>query len=259
MEENVEVKIENNIAAIFLNEPGSLNALSSSLKEALYKALLEVDNDSNIKVAIIIGRGRAFCAGGDLKSMGGTESPIEIKGKMDTTVQIIKAIREIKKPIIAAVHGYAAGAGFSLALASDLIVAEEGTKFGLSFKNAGLIPDLGSHFFLAKAVGLWKAKEWIWNGKMVTAEQGEKHGFVNYLVPRGEGYERALQLAEELAQGPVQAYAMTKSILNQYNTLDLDAVLELENYAQSMLRGTEDHKEGIQAFREKRSPRFIGK
>ncbi|MEX2103753.1 MAG: enoyl-CoA hydratase-related protein, partial [Bacilli bacterium] len=239
-------------------EPDSLNALSISLKQSLIHALLQVANDRDIKIVVLSGKGKAFCAGGDIKAFGVKKSATEIKRSMEDSIKIIKTIQEMKKPVIAAVHGYAAGAGFSIALAADLIIAEEGTKFGLAFKNVGLIPDLGGHYFLPKVFGYWKAKELIWKGATITAEEAERYGFINRITPKGQLYDMAQQWAEELASGPTEAFAYSKSIMNQAYTSNLHQIFELENHAQSILRGTIDHQEGVQAFLEKRSPRFIG-
>jgi len=258
MGESVLIEKKDGVGLIFLNEPDSRNALSVAIKEGLMKALDELDRDPGIKVLLIAGKGRAFCAGGDLRTMGNNQTFFEAKSRMDDSSRVVKKIISINKPVIAAVHGYAVGAGFSLALACDLIVAEEGAKFGLAFKNIGLIPDLGLHYFLTKTTSPWKVKEWIWTGAMISAEEGWRFGFVNRLVPEGQGLSCAEDLARELAQGPLKAYALTKSILRQAATLQLENVLELESYGQSALRQTKDHQEGVQAFREKRPPRFIG-
>lgn len=258
MGESVLFKRDGDIATIYLNDPDHLNALSPAIKDGLINSLEIAKNDLSVKVIILAGKGRSFCAGGDIKAMGGSENVMEIKEKMDYTASIIEMIQKLNKPIITAVQGYAAGAGFSLALASDMIIAEEDAKFKLAFKNVGLIPDLGLHYFLPKAVGMWKAKELIWSGATVTAQEGEKYGFVNKVVPDGMSYEVAMQVANDLAKGPTLAYAQTKSIINRSSSFDCDTVLEMENYAQSILRKTEDHFEGIHAFREKRSPKFTG-
>lgn len=258
MSESVLIEKEHGVGLIYLNEPESLNALSASLKEGLMRALDELENDHETKVLLITGKGRAFCAGGDIRAMSGQQTVLEAKERIDDTAKIVKKMIHMKKPIVAAVHGYAVGAGFSLALACDVIVAEEGSKFGLAFKNIGLIPDLGLHFFLLRTASPWKAKEWIWTGAMIPAEEGVQHGFVNRLAPKGQGLQTSKELAQQLAQGPLQAYKLTKSILRQASNMGLEQVLELENFGQSALRQTKDHQEGVQAFREKRPPKFIG-
>ncbi|WP_249593902.1 enoyl-CoA hydratase/isomerase family protein [Peribacillus frigoritolerans] len=257
MEESVIVEKVKGVATIFLNVPNTLNALKPSLEEALYNALIELKDDSQVKVILLTGKGRAFCAGGDISTMGNVDV-IDFKQRMDFLSNLVQILGEINKPIIAAVHGYATGAGFSLALASDIIVAEKGAKFGLAFKNIGAIPDLGGHYFLPRAVGPWKAKEWIWTGAMITAEEGERQGFVNRLAEPGEAYQQAKELAIELSQGPSLAYAYTKAIINGSANQNLDDVLTLEGFSQSFLFQSQDHQEGVKAFREKRVPNFIG-
>lgn len=259
MGENVLIEKNGSIASIFLNDPDSSNALSPEIRTGLYHALIDADQDINIRVVILAGKGRGFCSGGDIRLMEKTLSPLENKNNMEQIVKFIQLIQNMKKPVITAVHGFAAGAGFSIALAADLVVAEEGTKFTLAFNKLGLIPDLGAHFFLSRIVGTWKTKQLIWSGAKITAEEGERYGFVTKVVSQGEAYEKAYEWALELAEGPIQAYYQTKRIVNQSLTLGIDEILDIEAYTQTILKETEDHREGIAAFREKRKPNFIGK
>lgn len=258
MEEHVKLEQGNGIATIFLNAPNSLNALSQQVKISLMEKLNIVEQDPSMKAVILTGKGRAFCAGGDVKGMDGDKGPLQNKEKLDNSAAITKRIFNLKKPVISAVHGHAAGAGFSLALSADIVVAEESAKFTLSFKNVGLLPDIGLHYLLSKTISPWKLKELIWKGARISALEGEAYGFVNVVVPDGEGYAKAKQLAVEITNGPLQAYTLTKKILNSRSISDLESVLELEGFAQSILKETEDHREGIQAFKEKRVPSFKG-
>jgi 2-(1,2-epoxy-1,2-dihydrophenyl)acetyl-CoA isomerase len=258
MTESVLVEKMNGVATILLNEPNSRNALTSTLKQGLIMTLQEINDDAFIKAVVIKGNGKTFCAGGDLKSLGEDRTAFQTKEQMDATSKIIKIIQSINKPIVAAVHGFASGAGFSIALACDFIVAEESTKFSLAFKNVGLIPDLGAHYFLANRVGPWKAKEWIMRGATIKAAEGIQYGFINEIVPNGQVLIAAQTLAAELAQGPIHAYTQTKSIINQSLSKSLDEVIELENFAQSLLRGTKDNIERMEAFFSKRRPIFTG-
>lgn len=258
MEQSILFEKSAGVATIYLNEPESLNALSASIKEGLFNTLMACEQDDTVKVIILTGKGRAFCAGGDIKTMGAANTAVQMKKRMDSTAKLVQLIHQISKPIISAVHGYAFGAGFSIALASDIIVSEKGTKFGLAFKNLGAIPDCGAHYFLSKAVGPWKAKEWIWTGATITAEEGERYGFVNQLVEQGDTYTKSKELALELSNGPVHAFGFAKSIVNRSFNLDLGEVLELEGFGQAIAFQTKDHQEGVQAFREKRTPQFIG-
>lgn len=214
MNSSVIVEKEKGIASIFLNEPESSNSLSQKIKEGLMDALVELEADQETKAIILSGKGKVFCGGGDLRTMGPEISSIEMKERMDITTKIFLQIYNMNKPVIAAVQGYAVGAGFSLALAADILFAEEDAKFGLVFNKVGLIPDAGAHYFIKKVVGPWKAKELIWTGAMITAEEGERLGFVNRVVPKGESYESAYKFATEIATGPVNAFRYTKSIIN---------------------------------------------
>lgn len=259
MENSVVVEKNGSIATIFLNEPDSLNALSLGIRKGLFNALMDADLDEEIRVVVLAGKGRAFCSGGDIRMMESNLSTIEGKKTMETIVKCIDMMQKMKKPIIAAVHGYALGAGFSLALASDLVIADEDTQFTLAFNKLGLIPDLGAHYFLSRMIGTWKTKQLIWSGAKITTKEAEQYGFVTKVVPKGKAYEDALELAAEIAEGPIQAYYQTKKIVNQSLTSSLAEVLDLEMYAQTILKETEDHREGIQAFREKRTPDFAGK
>ncbi|QGQ45612.1 enoyl-CoA hydratase/isomerase family protein [Metabacillus sediminilitoris] len=247
------------IAVIYLNEPETLNAFSKGLKEQLLFTLKEVEQDESIHVVILSGKGKSFCAGGDLKGMAKKYTTLEIKQTMDQAAKIVELIRRMPKLVISAVHGYAAGAGMSLALASDLIIAEEGSKFSLSFKNVGLIPDLGLLYHLPKKVGEWKAKEWIWKGVTIPVEEAYDYGFIYEIAEKNQALERALVLAEDLMNGALQAFIHSKFIINSSSSLSFEEVIQKENMSQTFLRTTLDHREGVESFIEKRRPEFIGK
>lgn len=248
-----------NYAVIFLNEPESLNAFSRELKEDLLSTLKEVEKDSSVHVVILSSKGKSFCAGGDLKEMSKKHTLLEIKQNMEKAANIVELIRKMPKLVISAVHGYAAGAGMSLALAADLIIAEEGSKFSLSFKNVGLIPDLGLLYHLPKKVGEWKAKEWIWKGVTLPVEEIYDYGFIYEIAPKNQSVNRAVALAEDLMNGAIQALIHSKIIINSASSLSFEEVIQKENMNQMFLRTTLDHQEGVQSFIEKRKPEFIGK
>lgn len=255
--ESVVLKRSGPIATIYFNEINTLNALSQSLKMNLLKTLRTLEDDLTVRVIILTGNGRAFCAGGDVKNMANESyDPSHIKRNLEISTTIIQLLRSMKKIIISAIHGPVAGAGISLALASDIIVAEEKTKLILAFKNVGLSPDLGIHYHLPKIVGEWKAKQWIWQGKNISVEEAVEQGFTIDIVPRGSHVTRALEIAHNLDEGPFQAFMYSKEMINQAESLTLDEVLMRENNAHIILRSTVNHKEGIEAFLEKKKVYF---
>jgi len=248
--ESKKVLIEkvNQTAIVTLNEPDSLNALTNDLKNNLMNTLEIIEKDNNIKCVILTGAGRAFCAGGDVKAMQEDYHPQDIQSSMNLSRQIINKIRHMPKIFIAVVHGYATGAGVSLALASDLIFVENQTKFILSFKNVGLIPDLGLHYHLPRKLGYWKAKEWMWSGKLFTAKEAVDYGFAIEKVEENKGVERALEYAESLLKGPINSYIHSKLLINESHNMTLDQVMNHENNLQTIIRGSDEHKRFLNHF-----------
>lgn len=169
----------------------------------------------------------------------------------------IKAMTSLEKPIIAAVHGFAAGAAFNLALACDMIIATEGSKFVMSFSQVGLISDGGGLYFLPRIIGPYRAKELFFSGKPITAQKAFEYGIVNQLVTNEQLSEAVMAFANQLSEGPVLAFGMMKKIINASGSLE--DVLETERITQTHMIMTEDHQEGVNAFKEKRKPTFIGK
>ena len=250
--ETIILGVEGNVAKIELNRPEAMNALSNKMREELISAVEEVEKNVEIRVLVITGKGKAFCAGGDVKGMGTQERPIKPS-------QIILRLIHLEKPIISAVNGIAAGGGCNLALAGDIILASDQARFSQSFVRIGLVPDWGGMYLLPRLVGIAKAKELMFTGTMIDAREAEKIGLVSKVIP-AEEFETAVNgLAKKLASGPPRALALSKKILNLGWNLDLASVMELEYVAQGICRETEDHKEGLRAFKEKREPRFVGR
>lgn len=247
-EKKVLVEINGAIAHIFFNEPKSLNPLTNELKERLLFELKEIEKDDSIKIIIFSGKGKAFCAGGDLKAMQQPYDPLSIKKSMDLSKKLIEMIRNMDKICIAAVHGYAAGAGLSMALATDLIFAEEGTKFILSFKNVGLVPDLGLHYYLPRVIGEWRAKEWMWTGRTISVKEAIASGFVIRETKKNCVLDSATAFANELLEGPINSYVSSKLLINQSATMRLDEIMRLENDLQTILRGTTEHNRSLTNF-----------
>lgn len=243
---------------ITLNRPNSLNAFSPEMILGLTKALVDCQRDDDVRVIVLSGAGRSFSAGGDVKTMGQANS-VQVYEHIGRLNECILAMKATEKPIIAAVHGFAAGAGFNLALACDLIVAAEESKFALSFSQVGLISDGGGSYFLPRLIGPHLAKQFFFSAEPIPAKKLYELGVINQIVPEENLKETVAQLAESLANGPGKAFGMMKKLIDHSFTATLDEMLEQERITQTMMVTTQDHLEGITAFKEKRKPLFKGK
>lgn len=248
-------KVNEGIMHLTLNRPESLNAFSPDMMTGLKNAIHQAKEDESIRVVVLSGAGRSFSAGGDVKTMG-TSGAVETYDHIGRLNELIVAMRDLEKPIIAAVHGFAAGAGFNLALACDMILASEGSKFIMSFSRVGLISDGGGSYFLPRLVGPYRAKELLFRAEPITVEEAHSLGIVNHVYPLNEFEGKIRAFADNIAKGPSKTYGFIKKITNQSLTSSLDEILEQERIIQATLVSTEDHKEGIQAFKEKREPEF---
>jgi 2-(1,2-epoxy-1,2-dihydrophenyl)acetyl-CoA isomerase len=228
------------------------------IKVALREALGSIDRDRAVRAVILTGAGRAFCAGQDLAER---ESPdaapldVEVRERFNP---IIRAIRSMGQPVIAAVNGVAAGAGASLTFACDLRIAAEEARFVLAFGRIGLIPDSGATWFLPRLVGPAKAAELALVGEPLDAAEALRLGLVSNVVPGDRLLDEARAMASRLAEGAPLALALTKEALQRSSTIDLDEALEGEAKLQGIAGASADHVEGLAAFKEKRPPRFSG-
>lgn len=254
----VITEVQGNIAKLKMNRPDKLNALSREMVGEMLAALSELEADPSVKAIILSGEGKAFSAGGDIAAMKSLGGAHEIADWIDYVSSLSKALTDSDKYIVAAVHGYAAGAGFSLALAADFIVADEEAKFALSFSNIGLIPDLGLIKALRKRISPPLAKEWISSAKVIGAKEAVRHGLVNRIVS-GDTARQAEEFAEFIAEGPAISNKYVKYLVNRLDELPQEAAFMQENLIQTLLLQTEDHQEGVTAFFEKRKPAFQGK
>lgn len=254
-ETHLETRIKEGIMHVTLNRPESLNAFSPEMIIGLKEALQKAKEEEAIRVIVLSGAGRAFSAGGDVKTMG-TSDALETYEHIGKLNELILAMRDLEKPIIAAVHGFAAGAGFNLALACDLILAAEESQFIMSFSKVGLISDGGGSYFLPRQIGLNRAKELLFSAEPLTAEEAHQLGLVNHIYPLNEFEAKVQAFARKLAAGPTTTYGFIKKITNQSLTSNLDEILEQERIIQATLVSTNDHKEGVRAFQEKRAPKF---
>ncbi|MDP6100824.1 MAG: enoyl-CoA hydratase-related protein, partial [Dehalococcoidia bacterium] len=237
-----------------------LNALSPELIDEITEVLNKVAADDTVRAAVITGAGRSFSAGGDvMKDIVPLKdkSPVEFNAYVDQAVKMYKAAHEMEKPIIAAINGYAVGAGLELALSCDIRVAADDAKMGEAFVRMGLMPEM-SVYVLPRLIGMGKAKLMSFTGDTVTAQDAERMGLVDMVAPSGEMLSAAQSLAKKLAEGPV-AIGVIKKALNEALGMSMDMSLHYAMRMQYHLVHTEDHKEAIAAWMEKRKPVFKGK
>jgi 2-(1,2-epoxy-1,2-dihydrophenyl)acetyl-CoA isomerase len=260
--ETIEVHTEDSVAEITLNRPERLNAWTDQLGSELRKAILEDAADQSVRSVLITGAGRGFSSGADVKEMleQGARGDRPDVGTMlrERYHPIIKGIRELPKPVIAAVNGPAVGIGCSLALACDLVWAGESAIFGLAFVNIGLVPDGGSTFLVPAAVGKARALEMALLGDPVSAEEALDWGLINRVVPDGKLMDETRNLARRMAKGPTRSYANSKRALNNSLMRIMDEQLDLEAQIQGEMAQSGDFLEGIAAFVQKREPNFKG-
>ncbi len=253
----VEVARDGGVLTITLNRPDVLNALNAALHQGLAAGLKQA-RDAEIRAVVLTGAGRGFCVGQDLTEF--REAPGDIATRLRTLYHPnIRAIRELEKPVIAAVNGAAAGAGLSLACACDIRLAADAATFVPAFINIGLVPDSGGSFFIARLLGPARAFEWMSSGRRLTAAEAHGWGLVSEVVDADGLAARAAEVAAELAALPTRGIGMTKRLFDQAPTATLDEQLELEAQLQAAATQTEDFREGVAAFLEKREPRFTGR
>lgn len=253
------VEKQGKILILTLNRPECLNAFSQEMIISLTEQLQQAEKDDSVKVIVIRGSGRAFSAGGDVKNMDSRTDIGSVYDHVGQLNQCILTMQKMEKPIVAAVHGYAAGAGVNLALACDFILASDESKWILSFAQVGLISDGGGLYFLPKILGPHKVKELFFLAEPISAKEALAFGIINRVVPIEELQDEVINFAARLSQGPLRAYGKMKKIINESYQLSLEQMLERERLTQMLMVETEDHKEGVIAFKEKRAPIFQGK
>jgi 2-(1,2-epoxy-1,2-dihydrophenyl)acetyl-CoA isomerase len=260
--ETVKIEINNSVAIITLNRPEALNALSLQLTVDLQAAINEAI-ENKARAVILTGEGRAFCSGGDLREM---QSMWQKEGRIEAFLEeplkalhdVISLIRETPIPFIAAVQGVCAGAGTNFALACDIVIAAENTTFNEAFVRIGLSPDCGGSFFLPRAVGEKLAAEIFMTGGTLTAEKALQIGMINRVAGAKNLMSEAMQMAKQLALAPTGSIGRIKKMLNASFSNDLSQQLELEHKSQIESGKSNDFKEGVTAFFEKRQPNFTG-
>jgi enoyl-CoA hydratase/carnithine racemase len=253
-------KSANGVATITLNRPERLNALTFDVYRELTDTFAALRTETDVRVVVITGAGRAFCSGGDVHDIIGELFNRDIEGLLEftrMTCELVRNIRVLHKPVIASLNGTTAGAGACIALASDIRIASEAAKIAFLFVKVGLSgADMGAAYLLPRAVGLAKATELLYTGDFISAQEAERIGLYNRVVPGDQLAKTTRELAERLAQGPAFALAKTKELLDREANMSLEAALECEAQAQAICMQHPDYREAYEAFVNKREPQF---
>lgn len=254
--ETIRWTVVDGVGTITLNRPDSLNALNATMRRELAAALKAAGRDDAVRCLVLTGEGRGFCSGADLR---GGDGERDFRHVLTTEYNpLMTAIRELPKPVIAAVNGVAAGAGASLALACDLVYASEDARFIQAFIRIGLVPDSGSTRTLVRALGRHRAAELMFTGEPMSAAEAAAAGLVNRVFPATEFADGVREAARRLAAAPTVAIGLAKRSINHAEQADLAASMAFEAALQDVAGRTDDHGEGLAAFAEKRDPRFTG-
>jgi enoyl-CoA hydratase/carnithine racemase len=255
--------VENGIATITFDRPEKLNAITFEIYAQLRDLLEDLRYDDAVKVLVITGAGRAFCSGGDVYEIIGALLDRDMRGHLEFTRMtgaVVRGLRVLDKPVIAAINGMAAGAGAVIALASDLRIMSERAKFAFLFTRVGLTgADMGAAYLLPRVIGMGRALELLMLGDDVDALTAERYGLANRVVPPEQLMTAARELAERLARGPTLALGMTKQMVNHEMNMDLLTALESEAQAQALLLQGADHRAFFEAFRAGARPAFTGR
>jgi len=253
-------EVTDGVAVVTFNRPDNANALNLEMGTEFFEAAIQAENDPTVRAVLITATGKMFCAGGDLGEFYGMgeEMPAHLCKTATGLHNAISRFSSMDAPVVIAINGTAAGAGFSLSLAGDYAFAAEGAKFTMAYTAAGLVPDGSSTYFLAKHVGLRRAKELALTNRVLTAQEAMDWGMINKVVPSDALMEEAMGLAKKFAQGPTKSFGVTKRMLQRGITETLETQMELETRSISAASSRSDGKEGVGAFVNKRKPDFKG-
>lgn len=258
-EASVVITIEGQVAIVRLNEPKSMNALSAGIREILTPEIPRLLDDPAVRCLVFTGTGAAFCAGGDIRNMDDRRAT-DTRARMHRHYKgWVGRLLKAEKPVVMAVNGAAAGAGVSLALMGDILIASREAYFTTAFVRLGAMPDLGLVATLPRAIGMARARDMLLTGRKVPAEEALQMGLVARVVESGQLMPTALEAAHALAGGPTMTLGLIKRLLQRAYDPSMDEYLEAEGFAQAMAMSTDDFREGVAAFREKRRPKFQGR
>lgn len=249
------------IATLTLNRPDAYNALNLALGREVFQAVLEVDDDPDVRCVVITGAGKAFCAGGDVREFADNLPRIGALIKELTTYLhgAVSRLSRSDKPVIMAINGVAAGGGLAFALSGDLVVAAESARFTMAYSKIAATPDGSSSYFLPRLVGLRRAMELYFTNRVLSAQEAQAWGLVTQVVADAELGPAVDRLARELAQGPTRAFGGAKRLFHQSTWESLETQMELEAQAIATCGRTEDFREGVTAFAQKKTPAFRGR
>jgi 2-(1,2-epoxy-1,2-dihydrophenyl)acetyl-CoA isomerase len=258
--ETILFDVADSVATITMNRPNEANALNLKMAQELADVAIRCDEDDSIRAVVITGVGRFFSAGGDIASFGvaGDAAPGLIKEMTMYFHSAVSRLNRMNAPVVGAINGVAAGAGFSFAVSCDLIIAAESATFVSAYTAAGLSPDGSSSYFLPRQIGMKRSAELMLLNRRLSAQEALEWGIVTRVVPEGEALEAAQQVARELAAGPTLAYGAVKHLLHETLSSSLETQMELESRMIADMARTDDGKEGITAFLNKRKPEFRG-
>jgi 2-(1,2-epoxy-1,2-dihydrophenyl)acetyl-CoA isomerase len=253
-------EVKDGVGLISLNRPDEGNAITLEMANEMLDVARRCDEDPEVRAVVLTGSGKMFCAGGDLKVFAAQGEKVSLYMKKVTQAfhAVISRFNWMDAPVVGAINGTAAGGGFSLALTTDIAIAAESAKFTMAYTKVGLAPDGGSSYFLARLVGLRRAKEMALLNPVLSAKQALEWGLINQVVADDQVLPAALEIAYRLAKGPTQALGAAKRLILSGSTESLESQMEKESRAIAKMVGTEDGREGVAAFIAKRMPKFTG-
>lgn len=261
--ETVILEKKEGIALLTMNRPERMNAFNDKMEEEFVLALQDVEKDEEVRVLIVTGAGRAFCAGADVARMEREERRVrgaeEIRRGFKNIQAIILGLQRLEKPTIAMINGAAVGGGFDLACACDLRIGSENARFMVAFTRIGLFPGWGGTWLYPRIIGIPKAAEMLFTGDFMEAKDAERYGLLNKLVPAAELEKETMSLARRIADGPPIAIRLAKMQLYKGLGMDLETALKVAAAMETITLTSEDHQEGVTAFKEKRKPQYKGK